>query len=190
VKADGEVHGRAAQGYNGSLAVADGLSKKRVPFTQVLFLHEVWREGEPLLTDRVWETLVKAFASQMKSVFTASSFVKEVFTHGCPKLFPMVENLIERVLRDTDVKGVLPAISPEGKGQMVAAVDIFQTAFLAQCLSRLSDYVNSVFPISSRGCIPSKDQISRIVSRVQEEIEVVKLHGHLMLLVLHRLGRF
>lgn len=165
------------------------LSKKRVPFTQVLFLHEVWQEGDPLLTDRVWEALVKSFASQIKSAFTASSFVKEVFTHGYPKLFSMVENLLERISRDTDVKGVLPALSTEGKDQMVAAIDIFQTAFLGLCLSRLSDYVNSIFPMSSRGSIPSKDQISRIILRIQEEIEVVKLHGHLMLLVLHEIGK-
>ncbi|CAL9171740.1 unnamed protein product [Musa hybrid cultivar] len=165
------------------------LSKKRVPFTQVLFLHEVWQEGDPLLTDRVWEALVKAFASQMKSAFTASSFVKEAFTHGYPKLFSMIENLLERISRDTDVKGVLPALNPEGKEQLVATINIFQTSFLALCLSRLSDSVNSIFPVSSRGSIPSKDQISRIVLRIQEEIEVVRMHGHLMLLVLHEIGK-
>lgn len=165
------------------------LSKKRVPFTQVLFLHEVWQEGDPLLTDRVWDALVKSFASQMKSAFNTSSFVKEVFTLGYPKLLTMVENLLERILRDTDVKGFLPAVTLEGKNQMAAAINIFQTAFLALCLGRLSDYVNSIFPVSSRGSIPSKDQISRLILRIQEEIEVVKLHGHLMLLVLHEIGK-
>lgn len=165
------------------------LSKKRVPFTQVLFLHEVWQEGDPLLTDRVWDALVKSFASQMKSAFNTSSFVKEVFTLGYPKLLTMVENLLERISRDTDVKGFLSAVTLEGKDQMVAAINIFQTAFLALCLGRLSDYVNSIFPVSSRGSIPSKEQISRLILRIQEEIEVVKLHGHLMLLVLHEIGK-
>ncbi|KAI0495189.1 hypothetical protein KFK09_025339 [Dendrobium nobile] len=165
------------------------LSKKRVPFTQVLFLHEVWQDGDPLLTDRVWDALIKSFASQMKSAFNTSSFVKEVFTLGYPKLFTMVENLLERISRDTDVKGFLSAVTLEGKDQMVAAINIFQTAFLALCLGRLSDYVNSIFPVSSRGSIPSKDQISRLILRIQEEIEAVKLHGHLMLLVLHEIGK-
>ncbi len=35
--------------------------------------------GDPMLTERVWEALVKSFGSQMKSAFTASSFVKEIF---------------------------------------------------------------------------------------------------------------
>ncbi|XP_002526650.2 conserved oligomeric Golgi complex subunit 5 [Ricinus communis] len=165
------------------------LSKKRDPFTHVLLLDEVIKDGDLMLTDRVWEALVKTFASQMKSAFTASSFVKEIFTVGYPKLFTMIENLLERISRDTDVKGVLPAISLEGKDQMVKTIEIFQTAFLAQCLSRLSDLVNNVFPVSSRGGVPSKEQISRIISRIQEEIEAVQLDGRLTLLVLREIGK-
>ncbi|KAJ4772572.1 Conserved oligomeric Golgi complex subunit 5 [Rhynchospora pubera] len=164
------------------------LTKKRLPFTQVLFLQEVWQEGEPLLTERVWEALVKAFANQMKSAYTASSFVKEIFTIGYPRLFSMIENLLERISRDTDVKGVLPALSLEGRDQMVGAIETFQVSFLALCLSRLSDYVNTILPVSSRGTIPSKDQISRLVSRIQEEIEVVRTHGPLLHLVLRQIA--
>lgn len=132
---------------------------------------------------------MKTFASQIKSAFTASSFVKEAFTHGYPKLFSMIENFLERISRDTNVKGVLPALNPEGKEQLVAAINIFQTAFLALCLSHLSDNVNSTFAVSNRGSIPSKEQISRIILRIQEEIEVVRMHGHLILLVLHEIGK-
>ncbi|KAB5568421.1 hypothetical protein DKX38_002214 [Salix brachista] len=165
------------------------LSKKRDPFTHVLLLDEVIKDGDPMLTDRVWEALVKAFASQMKSAFTASSFVKEIFTMGYPKLFSLIENLLERISRDTDVKGVLPAITLEVKEQMVAAIEIFQTSFMALCLSRLTDLVNTVFPVSSRGSVPSKEQISRIVSRIQEEVEAVQLDGRLTLLVLREIDK-
>ncbi|XP_009619913.2 conserved oligomeric Golgi complex subunit 5 [Nicotiana tomentosiformis] len=165
------------------------LSKKRDPFTHVLLLDEVMQEGDPILTDRVWEALVKSFANQMKSTFTASSFVKEIFTVGYPKLFSMLENLLERISRDTDVKGVPPALSSEAKDQMLSSVEIFQTAFLTLCLSRLSDLVNSVFPVSSRGSIPSKDHISRIISRIQEEIEAVQMDARLTLLVLREINK-
>ncbi|KAJ6391933.1 hypothetical protein OIU77_025818 [Salix suchowensis] len=138
------------------------LSKKRDPFTHVLLLDEVIKDGDPMLTDRVWEALVKAFASQMKSAFTASSFVKEIFTMGYPKLFSLIENLLERISRDTDVKGVLPAITLEVKEQMVAAIEIFQTSFLALCLSRLTDL---------------------------EEVEAVQLDGPLTLLVLREIDK-
>ncbi|KAE8718327.1 SKP1/ASK-interacting protein 16 isoform 1 [Hibiscus syriacus] len=165
------------------------LSKKRDPFSHVLLLDEIIKEGDPMLTDRVWEALVKAFATQMKSAFTASSFVKEIFTNGYPKLFSMMENLLDGISRDTDVKGVLPAITSEGKAQMVVAIETFQMAFLAGCLSRLSDFVNSVFPVSSRGSVPSKEQISRILSRIQEEIEAVQLDARLTLLVLREISK-
>ncbi|XP_044502086.1 conserved oligomeric Golgi complex subunit 5-like [Mangifera indica] len=165
------------------------LSKKRDPFTHVLLLDEVIQEGDSMLTDRVWEALVKAFASQMKSAFTASSFVKEIFTMEYPKLLSMIENLLERISRDTDVKGVLPAVSLEGKDQMAVAIETFQTSFLALCLTRLSDLVNTVFPVSSRGSVPSKEQISRIISRIQEEIEAVQMDGRLTLLVLRVIGK-
>ncbi|THF98839.1 hypothetical protein TEA_001771 [Camellia sinensis var. sinensis] len=46
------------------------------------------KEGDPMLTYRVWEALVKYFASQMKSTFTISGFVKEIFTVGTLTLFP------------------------------------------------------------------------------------------------------
>ncbi|GLT63331.1 hypothetical protein SLA2020_359040 [Shorea laevis] len=165
------------------------LSKKRDPFTHVLLLDEVIKEGDPMFTDQVWEALVKAFASHMKSAFTASSFVKEIFTNGYPKLFSMIENLLERISGDTDIKGVLPAISSDEKVQMVAAIDTFQKAFLTSVLSRLSDLVNSIFPVSSRGSIPSKEQISRITSCIQEEIEGVQLDARLTLLVLHEISK-
>ncbi|KAJ3676235.1 hypothetical protein LUZ60_003647 [Juncus effusus] len=165
------------------------LTKKRVPFTQVLFLQEVWQEGEPLLTEPVWEALVKAFANQMKSAYTASSFVKEIFTLGYPRLFSMLQNLLERISQNTDLKGVLPALTPQGRDHMVHAIETFQMSFLALCFSRLSDYVNTIFPVSSRGTVPSKEQIARVISRIQEEIEVVRTNGHLLLLVLKEIGK-
>ncbi|XP_051152031.1 conserved oligomeric Golgi complex subunit 5 [Andrographis paniculata] len=165
------------------------LSKKRDPFTHVLLLDEVMQEGDPMLTDRVWDALVKSFGSQMKSVFTASSFVKEIFTVGYPKLLAMIENLLERISRDTDIKGVPPALTSEGKEQMVAAIEIFETAFLALCLSRLTDLVYSVFPVSSRGSVPSKEQISRIILRIQEEIEAVQMDAHLTLRILREINK-
>lgn len=72
---------------------------------------------------------------------------------------------------------------------MRAAIEIFRTSFLTLCLSRLSDLVNSVLPVSSRGSVPSKEHISKIISRIQEEIEAVQFDGHLTLLVLREIGK-
>ncbi|KAG6471119.1 hypothetical protein ZIOFF_072216 [Zingiber officinale] len=153
-------------------------------------LHKVvTADGDPPLTERVWEALVNTLARQIKSAFTASGFAKEAFTHGYPKLFSMIENLLERISHDTNVMGVLPALKPEGKEQLVAAINIFQTAFLMLCVNHLSDNVSSIFIVSNRGSIPSKEQISIIILCIQEEIEVVRMHGHLILLVLYEIGK-
>eukprot|EP00250_Pteridium_aquilinum_P008386 c17905_g2_i1 orf=280-2844(-) len=164
------------------------LSKKRDPISHAGFLEDVIQTGDSLLTERVWEGLVKAFTSQMRSSFTASSFVKETFVSGYPKLLSMITNLLERLARDTDVKGVLPAIKDQDKEQLLAALEPFQTAYLTQCLNRLSELVNGMFPFA-RGNIPSQDQILRLISRIQEEIEAVKLDERLALLVLREVGK-
>lgn len=158
-------------------------------FPWLLTLLHIFQEGDPILTDRVWEALGKSFANQMKSTFSTSSFVKEIFTLGYPKLFSMLENLLERISRDTDVKGVPPALSSEAKDQMLSSIEIFQTAFLTLCLSRLSELVNTVFPVSGRGTVPSKDHIARIISRIQEEIEAVQMDAQLTLLVLREINK-
>lgn len=165
------------------------LSKKRDPISHVGFLDEVLQSGDQLLTERVWEGLVKAFTTQMRSSFTASSFIKETFVSGYPKLLSMIMNLLERLTRDTEVKGVLPAIKDQDREQLLAALEPFQTAYLTQCLNRLSELVNGMFPFGIRGSIPSQDQISRLVSRIQEEIEAVKLDERLALLVLREVGK-
>ena len=56
-------------------------------------------------------------------------------------------------------------------------------------MRRLSDLVNTVFPVSSRGNVPSKEHISRIISRIQEEIEAVQPNGRLTVLVLREISK-
>ncbi|KAK6937123.1 hypothetical protein RJ641_034153 [Dillenia turbinata] len=147
------------------------------------------KAGDPTLTDRVWEAIVKSFASHLKSAFTSSSFVKEILTTGYPRLLSMIENLIERISHDTDAKGALPAVSADGKDQMVTAIEIIQMSFLAQCWSRLSEPVNIAFQASNRGGIPSKEHIAKFIARIKEEIEAVQSDGSLTLLVLRQIGK-
>lgn len=80
------------------------LAKKRDPITHVCFLTEAVPEGDPRPTERMWESFTKVLANQMKSAFSASSFCKETFVNGYPKLAGMLDALLERLARDTDVK--------------------------------------------------------------------------------------
>ncbi|CAM6084183.1 unnamed protein product [Calypogeia fissa] len=165
------------------------LAKMRDPVTHAVFLDETIQAGDPMLTERVWEALVKSFANQMKSAFTASSFVKETFVMGYPKLLGLVDGLLESVVHGTEVKGVLPAIKTDDRNQLIAALEPFQTAYLAKVLARLLDHVNAMFPAAVRGSVPSQDQILRLVSRVQEEVESARTDGRLTHLVLREVSK-
>jgi hypothetical protein len=165
------------------------LSKKRDPISHIRFLDEVMQAGDPMLTEQVWEALVNSFGSQMKSAFTASSFVKEIFVMGYPKLLGLIDSLVERLFRDTDVKGVPPAIKAEAREQLIAALEPFQTAFLGKSLARLSDFVNSIFPIAARGSLPTQEHITRLVSHIHEELDATKSDKRLTLLVLHEVSK-
>ncbi|KAH9576128.1 hypothetical protein CY35_01G146200 [Sphagnum magellanicum] len=165
------------------------LSKKRDPISHIGFLDEVLQAGDPMLTEQVWEALVNSFGSQMKSAFTASSFVKEIFVMGYPKLLGLIDSLVERLFRDTDVKGVPPAIKAEAREQLIAALEPFQTAFLGKSLARLSDFVNSIFPTAARGSLPTQEHITRLVSHIHEELDATKSDKRLTLLVLHEISK-
>ncbi|XP_030458947.1 conserved oligomeric Golgi complex subunit 5-like [Syzygium oleosum] len=165
------------------------LSQTRDPVTHVSLLDDVVQDGDAMLSDRVWEALVQAFASQMQSAFAGSISVNSIFTAEYPKMLSTIENLLEWISRDTDVEGVLPAITPEVKHQMVSAIDIFETRYLCQCSKRLIFLVKYVIDESAQGSGPSKLFFLRIVSYIQEEIEkAVQLDRRLTLLVLHEIG--
>ncbi|CAM6070594.1 unnamed protein product [Sphagnum tenellum] len=165
------------------------LSKKRDPISHIGFLDEVMQAGDPMLTEQVWEALVNSFGSQMKSAFTASSFVKEIFVMGYPKLLGLIDSLVERLFHDTDVKGVPLAIKAEAREQLIAALEPFQTAFLGKSLARLSDFVNTIFPTAARGSLPTQEHITRLVSHIHEELDATKSDKRLTLLVLHEVSK-
>ncbi|KAL0353953.1 UNVERIFIED_CONTAM: Conserved oligomeric Golgi complex subunit [Sesamum angustifolium] len=129
----------------------------------------------------VWH--LQRVLSKKRDPFTHVLLLDEAMQHG--------NDSSEALLHSgghQDVKGIPPALTSDGKEQMVAAIENFQTAFLALCLSRLTDLVNSVFPMS-RGSVPSKEHIARIISRIQEEIEAVQLDAHLTLRVLREISK-
>ncbi|XP_002985481.2 conserved oligomeric Golgi complex subunit 5 [Selaginella moellendorffii] len=164
--------------------------KKRDPVSHASFIDEVVQAGDASLTERVWEAIVKAFASQMKSAFTSSSFVKEIFVLGYPKLLGVADNFLQRLVRDTEVKGASPAIKDADRQQLVTTLEPFQNAYLGQTLARLTDLVNNMFASSTLLRLPtSEEPIAKLVARIQEEVEAAKLDARLTLMVLKEVGK-
>ncbi|GBG91815.1 hypothetical protein CBR_g53704, partial [Chara braunii] len=157
--------------------------KKRDPITHVCFIQEVVQPGDVMITDRVWEVTSKILSNQFKSAFTASSFVKETFVSGYPKLASIFNGMQDRISRESAIKGVPPALREEDKEQIMAAVEQFQQAYLAQSLSRMTDTVTSMFTAGVRSGSPTQEQMSRLVSRLTEELDAVKGNTKLTLLV-------
>ncbi|CAI6007212.1 unnamed protein product [Closterium sp. NIES-65] len=62
------------------------------------------QSGDALPTERVWEALLRAFSSQLRATFTASSFVKETFVSAYPRLLASLESFLDRLHADTDVR--------------------------------------------------------------------------------------
>lgn len=63
-------------------------------------------------------------------------------------------------------QGVLPAVGPAQLQQLLAATSPFQTAYMAGCLSRLTDAVAAAFPGSSRQ-LPSATEVQKCIGCVQ-----------------------
>lgn len=160
------------------------LAKKRDPISHVVFLDEVVQPGDAMPVERVWEAVVRALTAQLKGAFTASSFAKETFVGAFPRLLALFQGLLDRLAHETGVKGVPPAVAPEHRAALLAALEPFQAAFLGQSLTRLTDVVGALFPAGSRGAVPGGDAALRIVSRIGEEVEAVRADTHLTLLVL------
>ena len=70
--------------------------------------------------------MVAVLTSQLRAAFGASSFVKDAFVSAYPRLLAMVEAMVERVLRETEVRGVAPAVKAEERQQLTAALEPFQ----------------------------------------------------------------
>lgn len=101
----------------------------------------------------------------------------------------MVENLIEKILRDINVKGVLPAVKSEGKNQMLATIESFQISYLAHCLSNLPDLVNNLFQCPVEGVSHHKSKSQGLFLAFKKKLISVKLDNYLTLLVLCEIGK-
>ena len=71
--------------------------------------HPHLQEGDLLPTEKVWDAVVRSFSNQMRAAFASSSFAKETFVGGFPRLVAQLEGLLDRITRDTDVRAIASA---------------------------------------------------------------------------------
>ncbi|GLC41103.1 hypothetical protein PLESTM_001156100 [Pleodorina starrii] len=149
------------------------VAKKRDPLSHVCFLDVLVPPGEPLLVARFWSDVVRATTDAFASVAKPGKggFVRDTLTAAYPRLAGLVEAMFERLTAETTIKGVLPAVGPPQLQQLLAATGPFQTAYMAGCLSRLTDAVAAAFPGSSRQ-LPSATEVQKCIGLIHEELKV------------------
>lgn len=168
------------------------LAKKRDPITHVLFLDEVAPSADTLPCVRFWHALCRTLADQLAKAVGAAGFVKETLTAGYPQLMAVLEAFITNLGRESDQKGVPPAVRlSEGTGdarKLFKATELFQNAYLARSLTRLSDAAGNVFA-GSRSGAPTAGEVGKYVTRIREELEATAAHPSLAVLVLAGVGK-
>ncbi|GIL71669.1 hypothetical protein Vretimale_885 [Volvox reticuliferus] len=149
------------------------VAKKRDPLSHVCFLDVLVGPGEPLLVVRFWSDVVRSTTDAFASVAKPGKggFVRDTLTMAYPRLAGLIEAMFERLTAETTIKGVLPAVGPPQLQQLLAATGPFQTAFMAGCLSRLTDAVAAAFPGSSRQ-LPSATEVQKCIGLIHEELKV------------------
>lgn len=154
------------------------LAKKRDPLSHDLFIDVVQlpaapdAASPPLPCDRFWARAAEATAQAMAAAFSPSKggFVREALTHSYPRLAALLEQTLQRILTDTQVKGVGGTVTLAQRQDLVEAARPFQNAYLAAALSRLSDAVTAAFPGGSRA-LPTSAELQKCIARMHEQLK-------------------
>ncbi|EIE21637.1 hypothetical protein COCSUDRAFT_30131 [Coccomyxa subellipsoidea C-169] len=122
------------------------------------------------LADILWQNLSKAFGDAAAA--GRAGLVRELLTAQFPRLARIFEDTIAKLLQDTEVKGVEPALVEDETEAVVAAVAPFQQAYLGSCISRMSDAAASAFPGGNRS-LPTSAELQKFIGRMHEELKGV-----------------
>lgn len=149
------------------------VAKKKDPLTHVCFLDVLVGPNEPLITEGFWNQIVRILTDVMNSISkpTKGGFVRDVLISSYPKLATILEGGFEHIVVDTTMKGVLPAVGPDQLAALLGATAPFQSAYLASCLSRMTEAVAVAFPGGSRS-LPGPADVQKCIALMHEELKV------------------
>ncbi|DBA86122.1 hypothetical protein WJX77_008098 [Trebouxia sp. C0004] len=166
------------------------LAKKRDPLTHVLFIDECLDEKSPMPSEHLWTSLTTLL---MEGLAVAAApvkggFIREALTTQYPRLAALLEEIFRRVVHDTDVKGVMPAVTAEQQAELIDTAAPFQNAYLGASLTRMSDAVTAAFPGTSR-TLTSSAELQKCIARMHDEVRVVADSPRLSALTAKTVGK-
>ncbi|KAL3159741.1 hypothetical protein ABBQ38_010147 [Trebouxia sp. C0009 RCD-2024] len=166
------------------------LAKKRDPLTHVLFIDECLDEDSPLPSEQIWASLTGPLREGLATAAAPvkGGFVREALTSHYPRLAALLEETFQRILQDTNVKGVAAAVTPEQQAELLDAAAPFQNAYLGASLTRMSDAVTAAFPGTSR-TLTSSAELQKCIARMHDEVRMVADSPRLSALIAKTVGK-
>ncbi|DBA73074.1 TPA: hypothetical protein ACH3X2_010013 [Trebouxia sp. C0005] len=166
------------------------LAKKRDPLTHVLFIDECLDETSPLPSEHIWTSLTALLTEGLAAAAAPvkGGFIREALTTHYPRLAALLEETFRRIVQDTDVKGVMPAVTAEQQAELIDTASPFQNAYLGASLTRMSDAVTAAFPGTSR-TLTSSAELQKCIARMHDEVRVVADSPRLSALTARTVGK-
>ncbi|KAJ9521259.1 hypothetical protein QJQ45_022970, partial [Haematococcus lacustris] len=143
------------------------------PLSHVCFLDVLVAPDQDLLCSRFWDEAVRVLAEVFAATAkpsTKAGFVRDALVAGYPKLAQLLETSFQKLLNETSVKGVMPAVTPDQLEQLLASTAPLQAAYLASCLNRMSEAVAQAFPGGPRS-LSSLTDVQKCIGVLHEELK-------------------
>ncbi|CAK0784167.1 hypothetical protein CVIRNUC_007370 [Coccomyxa viridis] len=148
------------------------LAKKRDPLSHTLFSDALETAGALSPLEHFWElmtaSLRRAFADAAGGARAGT--LKDIMTAQYSRLAQALEDVIARLIQDTEVTGVVSGLTEEEAEALMAAIAPFQQAYLGACLTRMSDAATAAFPGGSRA-LPTSAELQKFIGRMHEELK-------------------
>lgn len=147
-------------------------AKKRDPISHACFadvLAPATTDGSPppQLAERFWRAFCETVGQHMANAHRSAGFIRDALSEGYPRLAALFDGMLERLERDTDVRGVAPAVPPGGRAQLALALAPFRDAFAQSAAERYEALVSAAF---ARGAAPSRAAAAKLVAGIKGEV--------------------
>ncbi|XP_041513912.1 conserved oligomeric Golgi complex subunit 5 isoform X1 [Microtus oregoni] len=184
------------------------LTKKRDPVSQICFIEEIVKDGQPEILYMFWSTVTQALTSHFHAATNSSMFLKQAFEGEYPKLLRLYNDLWKRLQQysqntqgNFSTSGIadlyvdLPHMEDDRQDMFMLkkpdydpekalkdSLQPYEAAYLSKSLSRLFDPINLVFPPGGRNP-PSSDELDGIIKTITSELNVAAVDANLTLAV-------
>ncbi|CAO2586083.1 Conserved oligomeric Golgi complex subunit 5, partial [Lemmus lemmus] len=184
------------------------LTKKRDPVSQICFIEEIVKDGQPEILYMFWSAVTQALTSHFHAATNSSMFLKQAFEGEYPKLLRLYNDLWKRLQQysqntqgnfstsgTADLFVDLPHMEDDRQDLFILrkpdydpekalkdSLQPYEAAYLSKSLSRLFDPINLVFPPGGRNP-PSSDELDGIIKTITSELNVAAVDANLTLAV-------